>query len=183
MALVVVIVRMFEIRSEVIKVGKPISQLLFFWKSALGRQSWCFFSCLFSFLCQSFHPVRWASVSIPHHTAAESTATKDMVDMGLFYTFSISNATISLKLPPKNFPAVHSLFCNMIFSVQSEKSKISTPAYLHFFHDIFHRSPRPHKVTKCKVSLLPRIIVLFPSGSTCIVLWSNFLPEFSVLFS
>ena len=35
-----------------------------------------------------------------------STATKALVDMGLFYTFSISNATISLKLPPKKFPAV-----------------------------------------------------------------------------
>lgn len=75
-----------------------------------------------------------------------------------------------------------SLFCNTVFSVQSEKSKISTPAYLHFSHDILHGSPRPHKVAKCKVSLLPRIIVLFPPGPTCIVLWSNFLPEFSVLF-
>lgn len=103
-----------------------------------------------------------------------------------FTLFPFRTQLFPLNYRQKNsrlFKPGKSLFCSIIFSVQSEEPKISTPAYLHFFHNVFHRSPRPHKVTKCKVSLLPRIIVFSSSCVTCIVFWSNFLTEFSVLFS
>lgn len=62
MALVVVIVRMGFIRSEVLKVGKPIAQLLYL-KTSTGTAILVLFSCLFSFLCQSYFPCPVSTVS------------------------------------------------------------------------------------------------------------------------